>query len=140
MRTILRVIKVIFFLIVLLISSCVYYFHQKSATYDPVAIPFIEEVMPKLSTWDLATHRLYSTHESNERINDEDLTRSLKWLSKLGSLVSIEKPKLTGVMNDNFITYDFVAHYKNGDAGISMQIEDDNGKFLINEFHVESWH
>ena len=123
---------------VLLISSCVYYFYQKSATYDPIAIPFIKEVMPKLSTWDLATHRLYSTNESNEILNDRDLARSLKWLSKLGALESIEKPKLTGVMNGNFITYYFIAHYKNGDAGITIQLEDDNDKFLINQFHVES--
>lgn len=138
MIKVLKIIGIIFLSIILLFSGCAYYVYQKSAAYETTAVPYIEEVMPKLSTWVLEVHRLHSTPESNETISDEDLLKLLKWLSKLGGLNSIEKPQFKGVMNGNFITYVFIAHYENGDAGITVQLEDDNGKFLINQFHVES--
>ena len=134
----LKIISIIIFSMILLFSGCAFYGYQKGQSYEATAVPYIEEVLPKISNWDLETNKMYSTPESNESMKDEDLSKLLKWLSKLGDLESFEKPQFTGIMNGNLIKYVFIAHYKNGDATITMQLKDDNGKFLIDRFHVDS--
>lgn len=138
MIKILKIIGIFILSMILLFSGCAFYAYQKGQSYEATAVPYIEEVLPKISNWDLETNKLYSTPESNESMKDEDLLKLLKWLSKLGQLESIEKPQFTGIMNGNLIKYVFIAHYENGDATITMQLKDDNGKFLINQFHVDS--
>ena len=138
MIKVLKIIGIIILSMILLFSGCAFYAYQQGQSYETTAIPYIEEVLPKISTWDLETNKLYSTPESNESMKDEDLSKLLKWLSKLGKLNSIEKPQFTRIMNGNYITYVFIAHYENGDATITMQLKDENGKFLINGFHVDS--
>ncbi|MGR6874124.1 hypothetical protein ACU6U9_17870 [Pseudomonas sp. HK3] len=139
MLKLLKIVGSVFFVFVIIIASFGYYSFQKAAKYETTAVPYIKEVLPKLSFWDVDTFKMYSTPESNSLNTDEELAKLLKFMSKLGSYKGINDIQIKTISNGYLITYIVKVQYENGEATITMQLEDKDGHFLVNQFYMDSW-
>ncbi|MFV1922553.1 MAG: hypothetical protein ACMZ63_08120, partial [Methylotenera sp.] len=61
MRKFLKVVGIIILSFVLLFVAIGFYVSTKSSEYETTAVPFIHEVIPKISSWDKAIFKKYST-------------------------------------------------------------------------------
>jgi len=138
MKKFLKVVGIIFLCIVLLFIALGLYVSTKSSEYEATAVPFINEVIPKLSTWDLEVFKEYSTPESNKASSDADFSKLLRWFTKLGKLESIGEPVFKSIMNGNLITYIVPVNYEAGEATITLSLRDTDGEFLIHYFNLDS--
>ncbi len=138
MKLLLKLIGAIFVLFVVFFISIAAYVSSKSSEYETTAVPFINELIPKLSTWDIEVFKEYSAPKLNKESSDADLSRLLKWFSKLGKLKSTGEPDLNGVKNGNILTYAIPVRYEAGEAIISLTIEDTEDGFLIHHFDLDS--
>ena len=75
---------------------------------------------------------------------EEDFAKIIKYLSKLGSLKSMDEPAFskihTGATLDDgkrtYVTYNINAKYENGDAVINIVLLDLGDHFQIYNFHI----
>lgn len=117
-----------------------------SSKYNETAIPYIENVMPELSKWDIEIAKQYMAPEVLESVSDEKFSKLMKFLSKIGSLKSIEEPQFqkasssastsTGTLTT--VLYTFTAHYENGDATITLKLKPVDDGYQVYYFNVNS--
>lgn len=146
MKKILKVLGIIFLVIVILIASLFAYTYLKSSEYNEEALPYIEKVIPELSTWNTKILKKYSAPEALANIKDEEFEKLMRWFSKLGNLKSIEKPKFVNFSNysslengqKTILSYTILAHYENGDALIEMSLLEVENGFQVYRFHLNS--
>lgn len=134
-------------LVILVIFSIIgiYTWHKKTQ-YESTAVPYIKDVLPKLSTWDVAIAKQHMATTALEKIKDEELSKLFKWFSKLGALKSMEEPQFqnvtSGITSDDgantVVTYTVVAHYEKADANIVIRLLDKKGQFKIFLFNINS--
>ena len=138
MKKFLKVVGIIILCFVLLFAAIGFYVSTKSSEYESTAVPFIYEVIPKISSWNIDVFKKYSTAESNAASSDEDLSKLLRWFTKLGKLENVGQPVLKSIMNGNKLTYIVPVKYETGDATITLQLHDTDGEFLIHFFNLDS--
>jgi hypothetical protein len=122
------------------------YFYLKSHEYSKTAVPYIKKVIPEISTWDPVVSKKYMAADVLASLKDEDLNKLMHWLSKLGSLKSIEEPSFVNVSTSATVkngkqtiaTYTILAHYEHGDANITMRLLEFNNGFKVYQFNVNS--
>ena len=116
------------------------YKNQQAAEYDKLAVPYIKQVIPKLSQWDPATTRQLMAPEVLEGISEELFTGVINVFSKLGQLQSIEEPKFKKAYTaeetkiDTVVAYTTDAKYENGDATIAIQLLIRDGSLSVFRF------
>lgn len=146
MKKALKILGIIFLAIIIVISSLFAYTYLKSSEYNEEAIPYIEKVIPELSTWNTEIVKKYSAPEALANIKDEELEKLMRWFSKLGNLKSIEKPKFVNFSNysslesgqKTILSYNIIAHYENGDALIEMRLLEVENGFQVYRFNLNS--
>ena len=117
-----------------------------SSKYNETAIPYIEKVMPELSKWDVDVAKQYMAPEALDSVSDADFAKLMKFLSKIGSLKSIEEPQFqnasssatTGTGTLTTVLYTFTAHYENGDATITLKLKPVENGYQVYHFNVNS--
>lgn len=145
-KKVLIVLGVIFLVLVLIISGIGVFTWYKSSKYENTAVPYIKAAIPELSKWDIEITKEYMAPEVKKEISDEDLNKVIKYLSKLGSLVSIEKPSFTNIYagatldsgKKTFVTYTINALYENGNAVITITLLDLGGSFNVYKLNINS--
>ena len=137
---------VVVLLIVLGIGAMVgWVFHARSA-YAATAVPYIKMVVPKFATWDPAQVKLYMDPAAMKGVPDDKLQKLQAWLSTLGHLKSMDEPVFvnvwsgayTGVGTLKLVTYTVHAHFDAGDGNITIRLRDNDGKFTVYGFFVNS--
>jgi hypothetical protein len=132
--------------IVIIFSATVMYTLYKKSRYEETAVPYIKKVVPQISLWDINVMKQYMAPQSIKNTKDEDLSKLLKWLSKLGSLKSIETPQFqnvtssvtTGEGKNTIVNYTVKAHYEKADAIITIRLLESGQDFKIYYFNLES--
>jgi len=145
-KTALKVLGIIFLFIIILFGSVGIYTYMKSSEYSETAVPYINEKIPELSTWDHEVAKKHLAPGILAETKDEDLEKLMRWFSKLGALQSIEEPQFINVSSSATIangqqtiaTYTIIAHYENGDAAITMGLLEVEDGFKIYQFHLNS--
>ena len=141
--------KFIIYVIFVLItgfSAFFYYEHTQSAQYDGTAVPYIQKVLPEISTWNPEVVKQYLAAEVLQTVSEENLKNILAELSKIGELRSIEKfkfkKKSTGGEGDTqqqpVITYIVAAQYSTGEATVTISLLDKGGAYKVQHFNFES--
>ncbi len=146
MNKVFKILGIIFLLIIILFAGVAAYTYMKSSEYSKTAIPYINEKIPELSTWESSVAKKYLAPEILAKTQDADLERLMRWFSKLGSLKSIEEPQFINVSSittissgqQTIVTYTILAHYEKGDATITMRLLEVEGGFQIYQFHLNS--
>ncbi|MEA3544122.1 MAG: hypothetical protein U9R69_02755 [Thermodesulfobacteriota bacterium] len=127
-------------------SAFFYYGYYQSSQFDGTIVPYIEEVLPKLSTWDPEIVKQFMAAEVLRTITDENLKNIMGALAQIGELQSIEevkfKKKATGGAGDlvqqPVVTYTVKAKYSTGDATVIISLLDKGGSYDVFHFNFES--
>ena len=115
-------------LVVLAIGSCAGFLALKEAKYDPLAIPYIEDVMPDLTTWEPLRFEQHFAPEVLEQNGHDRIAPMFNWYSVLGALRSFETPefhrisKSLGVPYSSVVTYTVRAEFERGPALITFNL------------------
>jgi len=123
-------------------SAFFYYGYYQSSQYDGTVIPYIQKVLPELSTWDPEIVKQYMAPEVLSTITAEDLKYTMERLAQIGELQSIDKMKFkkkaTGKAGDlvqqPVITYTVNAQYSTGKATVTIALLDKGGVYQIYHF------
>ena len=141
--------KFIIYVIVVFIvgfSSYFMYGHMLEEKYNGTAIPYIEEVLPELSSWDVERVTPCMAPEVMRTISPEDLERLLKSLSQIGTLQSIGDATFKNESKgDNVkyadapvITYDIETQYSTGPATVTLSLLCRDGGYQVYYFNFQS--
>lgn len=109
---------------------------------------FIDKAFTTLSRWQAPELRPLLARSTTQAVNDEQLQYVLSVLqTKLGGLVSYDNPvsvpvavsgtAATDVSNDSLRSYRFVAHYTEGDAMVSLVLQEAQGSFSLYHFDIQ---
>ena len=132
--------------VIAVIGGSLLYDQYKTSEYDQKAEIYINQVMPEISKWDSATTKALMAKEVAATISDEKFAQAMILFSRLGSLQSINKPKLievhTGEQGDigtqTIIEYDIDAEYTTGNATINLKLLFRDDRFEIYNFNFSS--
>ena len=127
-------------------SAFFYYGYYQSSQYDGTVIPYIQEMLPKLSTWDPVIVKQFMAPEVLRTVPDEDLKNIMGALAGIGELQSIGemkfKKKATGGVGDlvqqSVITYTVNAQYSSGETIVTIALLDKGGVYEVYHFNFES--
>ena len=122
------------------------YGYYQSSQYDDSVIPYIQKVLPELSTWDPEIVKQYMAPEVLQTVTTENLKNIMGALSQIGELQSIDKMKFkkksTGGASDlvqqPVITYTVTAQYSTGEAIVTLSLLDKGGSYEVYHFNFES--
>ncbi len=136
----------VLFVFTVAISGFYIYKNVQASRYESTAVPYIKQVLPKISTWDPALAREYMAAEVLETVSVEELKNLMGWLSKIGELQSIGDPNFenrsTGGNTDSeqkpVITYSVDARYSTGDATVTISLLDNSGSYEVYHFNFQS--
>lgn len=118
----------------------------KSASYNETAVPYMKQVIPAISTWQVDAMKLHLTPSVLESIDEKDLTTIVNGLAKMGQLIElgefefskVTSQALTGGNSGTFVTYTVPAKYENGDATITVTLKESGDSFTVYHFNLNS--
>jgi len=128
------------------ISSYFFYGSYQSSLYDGRVTPYIQEVLPKISTWDPEIVKQCMASEVLKTVTDENLQNIMGALAQIGELQSIGemtfKKKATGGVSDlvqePVITYTVNAQYSSGEVKVTISLLDKGDSYKVYHFNFES--
>lgn len=134
------------FVIVSAVSIYFYYGYSQSSHFDPQVVPYVEQVLPLLSRWDLETTKNLLDEEVLNQVSDEDLQKMLNYLSRIGELQSFDKPKFrstsnaltTGAVERDVVTYQINALYSTGAAEVTLSMLGEAPEYTLLHFNFQS--
>ncbi len=141
--------KLIVYAIFVISTAVAIYFGYgfvQSARFDPQAVPYVEQVIPQLSRWDVDTTRALLDEEAAKRVSNEDLAMMMDYLTRIGELQDFEKPRFksttkamfSGAIEREVVTYRVKANYSSGPAEITLSLVDRNGSYALLHFNFQS--
>lgn len=141
--------KFIMYVIFVFVTGFSAYFgygYYQSSQYDGTVIPYIQKVLPELSTWDPEVVKQYLAPEVAKTVTAENLQKLMGALAQIGELQSIDemkfKKKATGkpgdLVQEPVITYTVKARYSTGDATVTLSLLDKGGIYELYHFNFES--
>lgn len=141
-----KFIAYVVFVFVVGFSAYFYYGSVQSAEYDGTVVPYIQKVLPEISTWDPDVVKQYLAPEVSKTVSPENLKNILAELSKIGELQSIEKMKFkkksTGgegdIAQQPVVTYTVIAQYSTGETTVTISLLDRGGSYEVHHFNFES--
>lgn len=136
---------VCWFVVMVSVVIGVYVYKDKQATeYGELAVPYIKQVVPKLSEWDPDATRKLMAPEALENLSEEVFSEVIHVFSKLGKLQSLEEPEFKKAYSaeetkiDTVVAYTADAKYEHGDAKIAIQLLIRDGSFEVFRFNLSS--
>ena len=132
-------------IVAVVVGSQLYEKYQ-ATDYDGLAVPYIQKVIPELSTWDPEIIRPLMVPEALKEIPDRKFAQTMDVFSKLGALQTMEVPKFESVHSQEksdsetqtVVVYDTEAKYENGEAVITLQLLQVGDSFEVYRFKVSS--
>ena len=127
-------------------SAFFYYGYYQSSKYDGTVVPYIQEMLPKLSTWDPVVVKQFMAPEVLKTVPDENLKNIMGALAQIGELQSIGemkfKKRATGGAGDlvqqPVITYTVKAQYSTGEAIVTISLLDKGSSYDVYHFNFET--
>lgn len=136
----------VIFVFVIGFSSYFIYGYMQAEKYNGTAIPYIAQVLPELSSWDVERVTPCMVPEVIKTISPEDLKRLLMSLSQIGDLQSIGDATFKNESAGNsakypdssVITYDIETQYSSGPVTVTLSLLDRDGQYQIYSFNFQS--
>ncbi len=141
-----KLIAYIIFVFVVGISSYFTYGYMLSSEYADSAIPYMEKVLPQISTWDAEVVKQYMAPEVLQTVTDEHLQALMAALAKIGTLESIGEfsfeNKASGdnvqFVDSTVITYEVDAQYSSGPAVVTLRLLVRGDSYEVFRFNFQS--
>ena len=128
-----------------------YYSAYQAEQYRDMAVPYLEKVIPKISTWEVDAIKRNMPPEAVESLSPEQLEAVVKEFSKLGELESFSTPKFDRISKERkgnaikgiedtetVLTYTSQAVYENGEAKLTFKLIAEDDKPKLHYFNVQS--
>jgi len=130
----------------IIIGGSIFYKQYQGSEYDKLAIPYIQNVIPVISSWDPVATKALMVPEIAATIPDDKYARAMDFFSQLGALQSLEEPEFTKAHVDQetdigqqtILEYKVDARYANGAAEIDLKLLERGGSFEIYRFNFSS--
>lgn len=116
----------------------------KKRQYDRIALPYLEEVMPVLSSWSSEEFEPYWAPEVAAKNDPQKLRRLFKMFRQLGELESYDEPAFrnvtasTSVPYPAVVLYVVVAQYEAGQATLSLKLVPTEDSLKVWSLHINS--
>lgn len=132
------------------VTGANYYSNYQADQYRHIVVPYLEKIIPKISTWEVDVIKRQMPPEALGNLSPEHLSAVVNEFSKLGDLQSFSTPKfdrvseerkskgITGSETQTILTYMSQAVYENGEAVLTFKLitEDEIAQLLY--FNVKS--
>ncbi|MGH1439932.1 MAG: hypothetical protein ACRBBR_07480 [Cellvibrionaceae bacterium] len=146
MKKVLKWIGIVIGSVFLLIGILVFWLFSSQQKHNKIAIPYIEETVPVISTWDANKSINYFSEEAQKSFSSEDFNKVMKFLSKMGELQSLGVPQFQTVSSSVtasngkqvLVRYLVPAEYENGTAEITITLEYNNKRYRYYSFNLNS--
>lgn len=139
---------IVYALFVVLTAVSIYfgYGYLQAKRFDPTVVPYIEQAVPQLSRWDVATTKALLDEEALQRVSDEDLATMMAYLTRIGELQGFDRPYFkstsktmtTGAIERAVVTYRVKANYSSGPAEITLSLVERDGGYSLLHFNFQS--
>jgi len=136
----------VIFIFVVGFSSYFIYGYMQAEKYNGTAIPYIEQVLPELSSWDVDRVTSCLAPEVIKTISPEDLEHLLMALSQIGALQSIDEATFKNEATGNnikdsdapIVTYEIATQYSSGPATVILSLLQRDGHYQVYSFNFQS--
>lgn len=128
-----------------------YYSDYQADQYHDLVVPYLEKVIPKISTWEVEVIKRNMSPEAVESLSPEQLEAVVNEFSKLGELESFSTPKFDRISKERkgnaikgiedtetVLTYTSQAVYENGEAKLTFKLIPEDEKAKLHYFNVQS--
>jgi len=139
---------IIYALFVISTAIAIYfgYGYMQGKRFDPTVVPYVEQVVPQLSRWDVATTKALLDDEALRRVSDDDLKKMMDYLGRIGELQHLEKPRFrstskamtAGAIERDVVTYRVKANYSTGPAEITLSLVERSGEYVLLHFNFQT--
>lgn len=124
----------------------VLYERFKTSSYDDLAIPYLQQSLPIISTWDAQQIRQLMAPVALAKIPDQQFQETINVFSRLGRLGKLEQPRFSkihaeaGVDNSpqTIVEYTADAEYASGKAEIVISLLQTGNSFKVYHFNLGS--
>lgn len=128
------------------IGSFRYFSDKKEAEFQTTAVPFIKQVIPKLSQWDPELSFSLMAPEALHKIPKDYFFKVVEAMAQLGSLEELQEPQFEEVylgstlkgQKETVVSYTVDARYSSGPAEITISLMNKGDSFAVNSFDVRS--
>ena len=151
LKKILIIVVAILTVVVLCFAGIKFYINYQASKYDAAVVPLLQKVIPEISTWEEDAIRENMSEEALQRISPQDFSAIVERFSQLGALRSFETPIFKEVSETRSpstlpgkgpvtttVSYTSDAVYDNGDAIITLMLSEQDGRFEIQYFTIQS--
>ena len=143
---IIKWIGLVVLLLIIVIAGLAIWSSYKSTAYENTAVPYIKKVIPEISKWNAELMKTYMASETLKDVTTEDFSKMVNIFSKMGKLISIEEPVFKNTSYFNTVrngsvaqvTYTVLGKYENGDAKITITLNEQGKTFKIYRFNLDS--
>ena len=133
----------------LLIAGLVLYalwYGIKADRYEGTAVPYLESVLPKLTSWQYAQLKPLLSPTAQLQFENQKVQEAYRLFGRLGQLKSAGKPKYMGNRSDTseklgdieVIAYQVPLEFDSGPAVIKISLVADGKSYYINHFGIHS--
>ena len=145
-RRIVKWILLVVLLFILLIALIGFWAWKVESDYETTAVPYLESVVPEITTWDPDVAWKYYDDEVRDTISREDNAKIVRYMSMLGALETLSRPQFRQVTSSatlktgakKVVIYEIPAVFENGAATIDVTLVDRDGDFSIYHFKINS--
>lgn len=119
---------------------------KNQSDYESTAVPYLQSVVPQLTTWDPDVVWDHLAEEARSQTNRADNAKIVRYLSGLGALENLGYPQFRQITSTasvregmrKVIVYQIPAVFEAGEASIDVTILDKDGQFSIYGFKVNT--
>jgi hypothetical protein len=123
-----------------------FWYGIKADRYEETAIPYLESVMPKLTSWQYDQLRPLLSPAARLDFENEKVRAAYQSFSRLGQFQSMEKPRYTASREDSseelgdieLIDYQAALQFDSGPAAIKIKLVADGKSYYIRHFSIQS--
>jgi hypothetical protein len=136
-----------FFLVLILLFIVVgIWFSVSSSNHVEKATPYINRVIPIITSWNYNDLEPNLTDEAQEFFETEQGKKIFKYFSKLGEFTNFEAPtfskSMSGVTIDNgaydMVSFTVITHFNKGDALITLTLAQNDNEYKIHNIKINS--
>jgi hypothetical protein len=122
------------------------WFGMKADRYDETVLPYLESVLPKLTSWQYSQLKPFLSPEAQVEYEAETGQAIFQSFKKLGALESAAKARYMGVHSGNsealgdieIIAYQLPLQFESGPALIKFKLASDGERYYIHQFGIQS--
>ncbi|MCK4508863.1 MAG: hypothetical protein KAU27_09990 [Desulfuromonadales bacterium] len=146
LRTFFILLIIWFVTITTVIIGSIVYDRYQASEYSDTAVPYVEKIIPIVSTWEPKAIRELMVPEVSAEISEDKFAQTMALFSKLGALQSMEEPQFedvdtggkTVIGMQTILEYKIDAQYENGEALLNIKLLSRDGVFELYSFNVGS--